>query len=65
MNRKFINSESTTQSISTKYTTISHLKSLNIKKTPAYGVGNPGLDWRRTLKCSGATPVNGIATLPS
>jgi hypothetical protein len=37
----------------------------NIPASPAYGVGNPGLDWRRTLKCSGATPVNEVTTLPS
>ena len=43
-------------------TITSHLRSLNIKKTRLYGVGNlcPGMG--RALKYDGVIPVNGIPT---
>jgi hypothetical protein len=39
--------------ISTKQTTISHLKSLNTNKTKIYSIGNPGLAWDRHKHLAG------------
>ena len=44
---------STIPPISTKQTATSHLKSLNIKKTSTYDVGNLGLGLGQAHKCGG------------
>jgi hypothetical protein len=49
-------------SVSTKWTTTSHLKSLNIKKTTTYDAGNPGPGLGQAQKCGGVKPDNGIPT---
>jgi hypothetical protein len=51
--------------ISTKWTTIFHLKALNTKKkTMTYGIGNPGLGLGQAQKYGRIKLVNGISTLP-
>jgi len=46
-------------------TTISHLNSLNTRKTTAYDVGKPSPGFGQVHKAGGVKPVNGILTLPS
>ena len=53
---------STIQQISTKWTIASYLKSLNIKKTTTYDVGNPGPGLVQAPKCGRVKLVNGILT---
>ena len=43
----------------------SHLESFIKQKTPTCDVGNPGPGLRRTQKCDGVKPVNGIPDRPS
>jgi hypothetical protein len=64
MNRKFKQRWVTIPSISTKQTTsCPHPQSLNIKKTMAYDVVNPGAGVGQAQKCGRVTPVNGIPRL--
>ena len=49
---------------STKWTIASHLKSLNIKKTTTYDVGNPCSGWNRFKNVTEVKPVNRISNLP-
>jgi hypothetical protein len=44
-------------------TTTSHLRSLNIKNTRIYGVGNLSPGMGRALKYAGVIPDNGIPAL--
>jgi hypothetical protein len=37
---------------------------LNIKKSIAYNIGNPGPGLGQAQKCGRGNPVNGIPTLP-
>ena len=64
MKRKFKLWCSTIPPNSTKWTIASHLKSLNIKKTMAYDVGNPGPGWNRLKNVTEVKPVNEILTPP-
>ena len=43
---------------STEWTTSSHLKSLSLKKTMIYDIGNPNPGLRQAHKCGGIKPVN-------
>ena len=55
---------STLPPILTKWTNFtSNLKSLNIKKTITYDIGNPTPGWRQTQKCGRDKQVNEIPTL--
>jgi hypothetical protein len=54
---------STIPPISTKQTVSYNFKSLNIKKTTAYDVGNPCLGLRQAQKCGRDKLVNGIPSL--
>jgi len=53
---------STIPLISTKQTITSHLKSLNIKRSTAYDIGNPGPRLGQAQKCCGVKSVKGIST---
>jgi len=64
MKRKSDQCWSTIPPISTKQTTTSHLKSLNIKKIMTNDVRNPGPCLGQTQKCVRVKPVNGIPSLP-
>ena len=50
--------------ISTKLTATSHFKALNIKKTMADDIGNPGPDLEQTQKCRAVKLVDEIANHP-
>jgi len=50
--------------VSTKRTTISHIRPFNIKKTTTYSLRNKGPCLVHTQTCDGVNPVNGIPTLP-
>ena len=62
--KKFKQQWSTISPISTKQTITSPLKSLNIKKSMTYNIGNPGPGLGQAQKCGRGNPVNGIPTLP-
>ena len=64
MKRKSKQWWSTIPPISTKRTTTSHPKSLNMKKNMTYDIGNPGPDLGEKPTCGEVNPVNGIPTLP-
>ena len=65
MKRKLKHWLSTIAPISTKEAITSHLKSLNIKKTPHHNnVWNPGPDSGQAQKCGCIKPFNDITTLP-
>ena len=48
-----------------KQTIASCLKSLNIKMTTTYGIGNPGPGFGQAQTCVRVKPVNGIPTFLS
>jgi len=60
MERKFKQRWSIIPSISTKWTIISHLNSLNTKKTTTDDIGNPGPDLGQAQKCGVVKLVSGI-----
>jgi len=64
MKRRFKQCWSTILPISTIETIISHLKSLNIKNTPTYGIGDPDPDFGQAQICGRFKLVNEIPTLP-